>query len=81
MIPLINRELDVRGCSEPIPLMSAHRAIDELHDGDVLLVITTDRDTLKDFDVWCEQTGNLLLQSSEQDSEFTFLICKHPGLN
>ena len=81
MMPLINRELDLRGFCEPIPLISTNQAIDELNDGDVLLVITTDRGTLKDFDVWCQQTGNLLLQSSEQDSEFTFLICKHPGLN
>ena len=81
MIPLINRELDVRGYSEPVPLISTRRAINELNVGEVLLVYTTDRGTLKDFDIWCEQTGNLLLQSSEQDSEFSFLICKQRGLN
>ena len=81
MIPLINRELDLRGLSEPLSLLSTRRVIDELHNGDVLLVTTSDHTTLEDIDSLCRQTGNLLLQSSEQGEEHTFLICKHSELH
>ena len=76
MMPLINRELDLRGFSEPVPVMETQRTIGHLQHGDILLVTTTDRKTLKDFSEFCDLTGNELLQSTEEDNEFSFLIRK-----
>ena len=81
MFPQINRELDLRGFNEPIPVIKTHHAIDSLEDGDVLMVTTTDRGTLADLYAYCSQTGNILLQSMEDAGEFTFLIRKHKQLN
>ena len=81
MFPQINQELDLRGLHDPIPVLKTHHAIDRLNEGDVLLVITTDRGALMDLNAYCSQTGNILLQSIEEAGEFTFLIRKHKRLN
>ena len=81
MNTLITRELDLRGLIEPVPVLQTQRAIDNLHTGEVLLITTTGRNTLQDVGAWCEQTGNTLLQSSEEDGEFTFIIRKSRRLN
>ena len=74
MMYLIKQELDLRGFSEPLPVMKTQRTIERLQHGDILLVTTTDRKTLRDFDDYCNLTGNELLQSTEEDDEFSFLI-------
>lgn len=76
MTQLISRELDLRGFSEPVPVMEIHRTIEHLAPGDILLVTTTDRKTLRDFNGFCELAGHVLLQSTEEDNEFSFLIRK-----
>ena len=76
MIHLIKEELDLRGFNEPVPMMETQRSIERLQHGDILLVTTTDRKTLRDFDDFCDLTGNQLLQSTEEDNEFSFLIRK-----
>ena len=76
MIHLIKEELDLRGFSEPVPVMETQRTIERLQHGDILLVTTTDRKTLSDFDDFCDLSGNELLQSTEEDNEFSFLIRK-----
>lgn len=81
MDSLISRELDLRGLNEPIPVLKTHRAIDDLRSGEVLMVTTTDRGTLQDFPSYCTQTGNILMQSTEEDDIFTFLIRKRQELN
>jgi len=73
---VITRELDLRGLTEPVPVLKTQHAIDGLHAGEVLLITTTDRNTQQNMDTWCEQTGNTLLQSSEENGEFTFMIRK-----
>jgi len=78
---LITRELDLRGLTKPVPVLKTQHAINNLNNGEVLLITTTDRNTLQDMDTWCEQTGNTLLQSSEEDGEFTFIIRKSRMLN
>ena len=76
MTQLISRELDLRGFSEPVPVMETQRTIEHLALGDILLVTTTDRKTLRDINVFCELAGHALLQSTEEDNEFSFLIRK-----
>lgn len=76
MNALINRQLDLRGFHEPVPVLQTQHTIDDLRNGEVLLITTSDRNTLHDMDAWCTQTGNTLLQSSEEDGEFTFMIRK-----
>lgn len=81
MTALINRQLDLRGFHGPVPIVKTRHAIDDLRNGEVLLVTTTDRKTMHELDAWCTQTGNSLLQSSEEGGEFTFMIRKSRMLN
>jgi tRNA 2-thiouridine synthesizing protein A len=81
MTALINRQLDLRGYHEPVSIAQTRHAIDELRNGEILLITTNDRNTLHNMDAWCRQTGNTLLQSSEEDGEFTFMIRKSRMLN
>jgi tRNA 2-thiouridine synthesizing protein A len=76
METLINRELDLRGLSEPVRVLRTRHALHDMQAGDVLMVTTTDRDTLLDFGTYCELSGNTLLLSMEEDDMYTFLLRK-----
>ena len=70
-----DRELDVRGLNCPLPILRAKKALGELSAGQVLKVMATDPGSVKDFQAFCKQTGNELLEHSE-GREFTFFMRK-----
>lgn len=61
--------LDLRGISCPAPLVSTYQMMDELKQGDVLLLISDCPGTGDDLLAWTKQTGNQLL-SVEEAGEF-----------
>ncbi|HDP88892.1 MAG: sulfurtransferase TusA family protein [Chromatiales bacterium] len=69
-------ELDARGLNCPLPILRTKKAIAELNSGDVLKVVATDPGAVKDFEAFCKQTGNELVEHSEAGGEFTFFIKK-----
>ena len=71
-----NDELDARGLNCPLPILRAKKAINKLETGEVLKIIATDPGSVKDFEAFCKQTGNELLETSEAGGEFTFFIKK-----
>jgi tRNA 2-thiouridine synthesizing protein A len=56
--------------------LRTRKALNQLVAGDVLEVTASDPGSVKDMASFCAQTGNLLLDSNEADSTFTFLIEK-----
>jgi len=72
----IDIELDTRGLSCPLPILKAKKSITGLAAGQVIKVKATDPGALKDFAAFCKQTGNILLDSVEQNGEFQFIIQK-----
>ncbi|MGD2138238.1 MAG: sulfurtransferase TusA family protein [Gammaproteobacteria bacterium] len=68
--------LDARGLNCPLPILRTRKALNQLVAGDVLEVTASDPGSVKDMASFCAQTGNLLLDSNEADSTFTFLIEK-----
>ena len=50
--------------------------LSKLSSGDVLYVISTDSGSVRDFDAYCKQTGNILLGSSEADGKFHYYVQK-----
>lgn len=70
-------ELDARGLNCPLPILRAKKSINELSAGQVLQIVATDPGSVKDFEAFCKQTGNELLNSSEVSGEFTFQIKKN----
>ena len=71
-----NDELDAKGLNCPLPILRAKKAVNKLDSGGVLKIIATDPGSVKDFEAFCNQTGNELLSSAEADGAFEFLIKK-----
>lgn len=71
-------ELDVRGLSCPLPVLRARKALAGLAPGARLRVLATDPKAVEDFEAFCAATGTALLESSEQDGVYAFLLEK-PG--
>jgi len=71
-----DKELDARGLNCPLPILRAKKALNELGGGQVLRIMATDPGSVKDFQAFAKQTGNELMESSEANGEFHFLLRK-----
>ena len=71
------QELDARGLNCPLPILRAKKAINGLQHGKVLRVLATDPGSVKDFDAFCKSTGNELVSSEQNGSEYVFQIRKN----
>ncbi len=68
--------LDTKGMNCPLPILKAKKAIKGLSAGETLQVLSTDPGSVKDFEAFCRSTGNELLETSEADGVFTYMIRK-----
>ncbi len=68
--------LDARGLNCPLPILKAKKALVALQPGQTLRILATDPGAVKDFEAFARQTGNELLESSQSDHEFQFLLKK-----
>jgi tRNA 2-thiouridine synthesizing protein A len=68
--------VDARGQSCPGPLVSLAKALKEAASGDLFELLATDPGSRSDLPSWAAISGNELLESSESDGEFRFLIRK-----
>jgi len=69
-------KLDARGLVCPMPLLKAKRAINAMTAGQQLEVLATDQGSVRDFRVFAEQSGHLLLASDEVDGVYRYLLQK-----
>ena len=69
-------ELDATGLECPMPLLKAKRALNTMAPGQRLRVLATDKGSLRDFEVFSQQSGHLLLSSQEIDGVFIHLLQK-----
>ena len=72
----IAQTLDTKGLNCPIPILRAKKAIVGLEVGEVLEVLATDPGSVKDFGALCRATGHELVESTEDDGVFRFLVKK-----
>lgn len=68
--------LDVTGLNCPMPLLKAKKALNELPAGGLLKVLATDPGSVRDFETFSRQSGHALLESSREESVFTYLLRK-----
>lgn len=68
--------LDAKGLKCPLPVLRARKALKPLQSGDILEVIASDPDSPRDFQNFCETTGDTLLKSEEAGGLFFFEIQK-----
>lgn len=71
-----DQELDARGLNCPLPILRAKKTLNGMAAGEVLKIVSTDPGSVKDFEAFASQTGNELLDSSEEGGEFHFLMKK-----
>lgn len=71
---MIETVLDAKGLLCPLPVLKANRALKRLQTGQCLRVLATDRNSIKDFQDFCRQTGNALIAFSDQGASLSFLI-------
>lgn len=58
-----NVVLDLKGISCPGPLLSAKRMVDDLNEGQILLLVSDCPGTHDDLFAWAKQTGNQVLNT------------------
>ncbi len=70
----VDKEIDVRGLKCPLPILRTKKALAELGGGQILRVLSTDASSMKDFEIFSRQTGNTLLEMTQVEQTFIFLI-------
>ena len=71
-----DKDLDARGLNCPLPILRARKALNEMTSGQVLRIVCTDPGSIKDFEAFSSQTGNVLVGQSAGEKEFTFYMKK-----
>ena len=73
---MADHTLDAKGLNCPLPILKARKALKEVPADGTLEILATDPGSVADFEAFCRQTGNELLEHSEADGIYRFLI-KH----
>jgi TusA-related sulfurtransferase len=69
-----DREVDARGLACTLPILRAKKALAEMHSGEILKIVCTDRGSVRDFQAFAKQTGNDLLRQLTVDTEFVHFL-------
>ncbi len=72
----VDEHLDVCGLSCPLPLLKAKQALNRLESGQVLSVVCTDPGSVRDFQVFSDQSGHSLLSSTEEEGKYFYELKK-----
>ena len=76
MSQTVTKRLDLKGLACPLPIAKTAVAMRELAPGDLLEALATDPGSVPDFNAWAKTTGNELVEQTEEDGVFRFLIRK-----
>ncbi len=71
-----DKTIDCNGLSCPEPVLRTKMAINELESGQYLEMTATDPGSANDIPAWSKRTGNPIIESSETDGVWRFLIQK-----
>ena len=73
---MADKVLDAKGLNCPLPILKAKLALKDVPAGGTLEILSTDPGSVADFQAYSLITGNELLEHSEEDGVYTFLIKK-----
>lgn len=73
---MADHTLDAKGLNCPLPILRARKALKEVPADGTLEILATDPGSVADFQAFCRQTGNELVEHAEDDGVYRFLI-KH----
>ena len=66
--------LDAKGLNCPLPILHARKKLNAIATGEVLEIHATDPGAVADFQAFCRQTGNELLEHSQDGDIYKFQI-------
>ena len=69
-----DKTLDTKGLACPLPILKTKKALSEMAKGAKLEVLATDPGSVPDFKAFCQSTGNVLVEHSEQGGVYRFVI-------
>ncbi len=69
-----DKTLDTKGLACPLPILKTKKVLSEMAKGAKLEVLATDPGSVPDFKAFCELTGNILVEHSEQAGVYRFVI-------
>ncbi len=69
-------QLDVRGLNCPMPLLKAKQALNAMAAAQRLKVVATDPGSVRDFQVFSEQSGHELLESRQEGDTYIYVLQK-----
>jgi len=75
----MTERLDLKGLKCPLPVLRTKKALKALAPGAEVEVLATDPGSVKDFQAFCETTGDTLLEWREDAGVFTYRIRKKAG--
>ncbi len=70
----IDKEIDTRGLNCPLPILKAKKALSEMLSGQTLKVVATDAGSVRDFQAFAKQTGNELLEQTNEGVEYIHVM-------
>ena len=73
---MADQTLDAKGLNCPLPILKARKALKDVPVGGTLEILATDPGSVADFEAFCRQTGNELVEHSVDDDVYRFLIKK-----
>ena len=69
-----HKELDARGLNCPLPILKTKKALSDMVSGQVLRVTATDPGSVRDFQAFAKQTGNELVELTDENKEFVLFM-------
>lgn len=70
-----DKAIDLSGLSCPLPMLRAKKALADMQSGQILSVVATDPAAPTDFEAFCRQTGNVLVESGKTgDGKFLLVL-------
>ena len=73
---MADHTLDAKGLNCPLPILKARKALKDVPAGGTLEILATDPGSVADFEAFCRQTGNEIVEQSVDGDVYRFLI-KH----
>jgi tRNA 2-thiouridine synthesizing protein A len=71
---MADKTLDASGLNCPMPILKTKKALKQMDSGQILEVISTDAGSIKDIVAFCNQTGNKLIETIEDNNKYIFTI-------
>jgi tRNA 2-thiouridine synthesizing protein A len=70
----IHTTVDAKGLSCPMPIVKTAQAVKTVPSGELIEVLATDPGSVKDFAAWTRSTGNAIVEQTEADGVYRFVI-------